>query len=388
MLAVDLIVGVVIAGAAAWGFRRGLMGTIAFAGFAVGAVLGSRVPLLLGGNLHSTFSLASGLPAALLLGGLMAMLFERIGSRLGRRLRKHTRMNAVGGTLAGGFVALVAVWALGPVAEQVGFLQAPVEDSTVLARFNSVLAPAGPKPVKQTRAPTDNLPIAGPPPRVAAADPRAERDPDVKRAERGIVKIGILACGHPGQGSGWVVADQIVVTNAHVVASADAITVRSRGTGPARGGTPIWFDPLNDFALLRVPSLRGVPPLPMVRAPRIGASGAALGFPAGIRDIRRARIGPTTRKRRGMLGGEKPGPGFSQQLFGRLITTFRGSAQPGSSGGPVVDTRGRVLTTVFAGNQSLASGFGVPNRFVREALPKAGPTVSTGRCLNDSDSAR
>jgi len=66
------------------------------------------------------------------------------------------------------------------------------------------------------------------------------------------------------------------------------------------------------------------------------------------------------------------------------VTTFRGKSQPGSSGGPLVDLRGRVLTTVWGGSSALASGFGVPNRFVRRALRKAGPPVSTGGCLKDS----
>jgi hypothetical protein len=50
----------------------------------------------------------------------------------------------------------------------------------------------------------------------------------------------------------------------------------------------------------------------------------------------------------------------------------------------VVDTQGRVLTTVFGGN-SRARGLGVPNRFVREALREAGPPIGTGPCEDESD---
>ncbi len=200
-----------------------------------------------------------------------------------------------------------------------------------------------------------------------------------------MVKIGVFSCGNSGAGSGWVAADGIIVTNAHVVASADTISVRLRGTGPARVGTAIWFDPVNDVALLRVPALRGVRPLPMVRSPKVGTSGAALGFPRAIRAVRRARLGPTTRNRRGKMGGHLPGPKFPRELKGRLVTTFRGSPEPGSSGGPVVDTRGRVLTTVFGGLSATASALGVPNRFVIRALRRAGPPVSTGGCVKDSN---
>ncbi len=384
MLVADLIVALVIAAAVAWGLFRGLHSMLAPAGFAVGAVLGTRVPLILGGNLHSTFSLVAALPAALVLGATMAALVER---RI-RRPRGRGPASAAGGAVLAGAVGVVLVWTLGTVAAQIASLRDPIGRSTILARLNSALEPVGPKPNRNAPPSRDSFPrFAGPPPDVAPADPRAETDPDVRGAERSVVKIGVLSCGHGGQGSGWVVADRIVVTNAHVVASADAVTLRSRGTGPARPGSVIWFDPVNDLALVRVPKLRGVPALAMVRRPRTGASGAALGFPLGLRAIRRARLGPTTSKRRGLME-ERPGPGFRRELFGRLVTTFRANVQPGSSGGPVVDRRGRVLTTVFGGTFSLASGLGVPNRFVSRAVRQAGPTVSTGRCLDDSDRAR
>jgi S1-C subfamily serine protease len=69
----------------------------------------------------------------------------------------------------------------------------------------------------------------------------------------------------------------------------------------------------------------------------------------------------------------------------RQMTTFRGVVKPGNSGGPVVDTAGRVLATVFAQSTGTArhGGYGVPNAIVREALAAAataGRQVSTGPC--------
>ena len=46
----------------------------------------------------------------------------------------------------------------------------------------------------------------------------------------------------------------------------------------------------------------------------------------------------------------------------RTITALRGRVRPGNSGGPVVDTHGRVMATVFAAltGTSRPGGFAVP----------------------------
>jgi len=63
------------------------------------------------------------------------------------------------------------------------------------------------------------------------------------------------------------------------------------------------------------------------------------------------------------------------------VTSFVGRIQPGNSGGPMVDTRGRVVTTVFAKSGEGFGGYGVPNAFVRRALSEAGSApVDTGPC--------
>jgi S1-C subfamily serine protease len=153
--------------------------------------------------------------------------------------------------------------------------------------------------------------------------------------------------------------------------------VQERGAGAKHRAVAVAFDPHNDVAVLRVAGL-GAPRLTLASDPRVGADGAVLGFPRnGPYDVRAARLGQT----RTVLSQDAYGSGPVQ----RRMTTFRAVVRPGNSGGPLVGTDGRVLTTVFA--QATGSrrhgGFGVPNAIVREALAgaaRAGGAVSTGPC--------
>ncbi len=381
MTAIDLsIVGLTVL-MVAWGFWRGLtVRTLALAGFSAGALLGSRVaPLFLNGGLHSTYAPAVALPGGLLLGALLAAAVERVGIRHRRRLERLGIADGIAGALLGGCVGLAAAWILGAAATQVDRFKDPLERSEVLERLNAVLPPPGPLLVAEA-PPSEEFPIIeGPAPNLRPVDKRLARDPDIRAADRRVVKIGPFACKGSASGSGWIGADGIVVTNAHVVFGEKTVKLRPRGRGQFYEGTPIWFDKRNDIALLRVRGLKGVAPLPLVRRPKAGTAGAALGFPLGLRRIRPGRIGITSSRRPGRISD---GPkGFKSTLKGKRTTSFGGGVEPGNSGGPVVDSRGRVLTTIFAGySRSAVVGLGVPNAVVRSALRRAGPPVSAGSC--------
>jgi S1-C subfamily serine protease len=64
------------------------------------------------------------------------------------------------------------------------------------------------------------------------------------------------------------------------------------------------------------------------------------------------------------------------------VTTLRGSVRGGNSGGPAVDARGRVLTTVFARRPGGDGGFGVPSELVRAALGEVGSKVIRTECVD------
>jgi S1-C subfamily serine protease len=100
-----------------------------------------------------------------------------------------------------------------------------------------------------------------------------------------------------------------------------------------------------------------------------------LGFPEnGPYDVQPGRLGQTSTV-------------ISQDAYGRgpvrrRITSLRGLVRSGNSGGPMVDGRGRVVTTIFAAATASGSGtgFGVPDTIVQDALRRARTRVETGPC--------
>src|SRR4051812_6673978 len=115
MLAVDLIVGALILAAAVWGFRTGVAGTLGFAGFAIGALAGATLaPLLLRGGQDNDYALVLALPAALVLGGLLAATVERRfpppRRRRPRRGQRRKLGSAIGGAVVAGLAGLTFAW--------------------------------------------------------------------------------------------------------------------------------------------------------------------------------------------------------------------------------------------------------------------------------------
>jgi S1-C subfamily serine protease len=362
------------------GYAQGfLVGAATLVGFAGGLFLGGRVgAAVVASGSQSPYAPLFALLGALLGGLILAMLLERLGHGVRRAIRLPGLgvVDGLGGALLSGAVALGLAWLAGAVA-----LQTPgartfrdeIQRSVVLRALNDTLPPSG--PVLNALARFDPFPrIDGPSAAVPAPRAAIARDADVRAAAGGVVKIQGTACGLGVEGSGWIAAPGIVVTNAHVVAGQKDTTVQLRGAGPRRDATAIAFDPRNDIAILRVDGLGGRA-LPIATQPRSGAQAAILGFPEnGPYDVRAGRIGAT----RTVPTQDAYGRGPVQ----RPLTTLRGLVRPGNSGGPMVDARGRVVTTIFAATRGTGprGGFGVPNSVVRQRLSEASGPVGTGPC--------
>ncbi len=349
MTGLDWLIVAFAAVLALLGFRQGfIVGALSFAGFVLGAFLGTRIgPLLLPKGSASPYAPAFGLVGALLGGAILATGLEGIAFRLRRTLVLPGLGLADGmlGAALGAVLALGVVWIAAAVAAQTPGaqqLRADIQRSAILRELNSILPPSG--PVLDALARLDPLPsITGPSPDVAAPSPGSTRLPGVRAASRSVVRVLGTACGLAIEGSGWAAAPGLIVTNAHVVAGEGDTTVEAGGGDLELRAEPILYDPQVDIAILRVQTLE-VPALTLASSTPSGTSGAILGYPEnGAFDAEPARIGHTQPVETQNAYGEGP--------VTRLLTPLRGLVRPGNSGGPVVDASGHVLTTVFAATE-------------------------------------
>jgi S1-C subfamily serine protease len=377
----DWLIVVFVALLAMFGFWRGfIVAVLSFGGFALGSFLGTRLgPLLLSEGAASPYAPAFGLLGALLAGAILATGLEGIGLRL-RRLFVPPGLgwfDGVLGALLSTALGLAIAWALAAIALRSApsvRLRADIQHSAILRHLNELLPPSA--AVLNVLASLDPLPsIPGPSPGVGAPPRGIARDPGVRAAARSVVRVSGTACGLSIEGSGWVAAPGVVVTNAHVVAGEQDTSVQVDGREPSLPAEAIAFDAHDDVALLRVPGL-SLTALRLVEDPPSGTPGAVLGYPEdGPFQARAARIGTTQRVITDDAYGRGP--------VSRLLTPLRAVVRPGNSGGPLVDREGRVLTTVFASTTapSAPGGYGVANPTVLAILAHAGRgPVGTGEC--------
>ena len=371
MAVLDFVVLAVVAVTAIAGFRRGLVaGVLSLGGLVAGAVVGSRLaPGLIGGE-EARF-----IPLVTLVGGVLgAALGQFLGVLLGKAARGAVvigplrPLDSAGGGMLGAATGLALCWALGAVLLYLPGqteLRRYAQESVILSRLNEEFPPDRLLDALERIDPLAVL--AGPEATVDPPDRALARAPAVQAASRSVVRILGLACGLGLEGSGWIAAREVVVTNAHVVAGIDRPRV-DRSDGEFRVATVVSFDAKNDVAVLRVPGLRGAPLRTVEAAP--GTAGALLGYPEnGPLTATPVRVGRTL----GMFTKDA----YGRYPVSRRVTLVRGPIRSGNSGGPVVDARGRVLTTAFAERAQGEGGYGVPTEAVRRALARPRQAVQT-----------
>jgi S1-C subfamily serine protease len=387
----DLVIVLVALAAALGGYRLGFIGRVtSWLGLALGFYLAIRLlPTIVVDFATASPGVLVTLAAIVLIGGAMAG--QGIGLLIGNRINRALPLGswrhvdrAVGAAV--GVLGILAVlWLLIPSIAAVPGWPARAATGSEIARWVSRDFPAPPDPVQVLRrligsdapevfAELQPGQAAGPPP---STSPLSSTVTATVLAST--VKVEGEACNRIYEGSGFAVARDLIVTNAHVVAG------EGRGdtqvllpSGRRLPATVVLFDPNIDLALLQVPSL-GENPL-TVQTADIGTVGAVFGHPDGQDPV---AVTPA----RVVLEEEAVG----RDLYGvhttkRDVLVLAAALAHGDSGGPLTDPTGHVIGVAFAisadqSGTSYALSTAELNTALAEARSPEG--AGTGSCLTD-----
>lgn len=183
------------------------------------------------------------------------------------------------------------------------------------------------------------------------------------------------ACERTQNGSGAVVAAELVVTNAHVVAGMDTPSVLT-ADGSTFDAVVVWFDADADLAVLRAEGLAVTPLRLDVAGPPPGSTGLVLGVapdaslePVPYRVVRQVTL------RVSDIYGSRP--------LERPALELEAAIGSGDSGGALVGLDGSLVGLVFAADRGgRPLGYAHPAAEVAAVISSPlDVAVDTGPCL-------
>jgi len=387
----DIAVLVVAFIAAISGWRSGALGSLmSFVGVVLGAIAGVMLAPHIVSHVHSP---RAKLFAALFLILALVVIGEVAGVVLGRAVRGAIRnrgirtVDSIIGVALQLVVVLVAAWLLATplTSSDQPNLAAAVRGSKVLAqvdkyapewlksvpkRMSTLLSTSGLPEVLQ---PFGRTPIQA----VDAPDASLADSLVVANARPAVLKIRGVGpgCQKVLEGTGFVIAPNRVMSNAHVVAGSDSVTVQAEGQ--TYDATVVSYDPNADISILDVPNLPQRPLVFAEQPAKTGTDAVVLGYPGG------GDFAATPARVREII--ELNGPDiYRTTTVNREVYTIRGTVRQGNSGGPMINRAGQVLGVVFgAAVDDNDTGFVLTANEVSRQLAKIGNTekVPTGACV-------
>ena len=387
-----VLVGAVIVFAWA-GWRQGFVaGLLSFTGFLGGGIAAA---LLLPDVIASYFS--EGIVRALVLIGAVltcALIGQSLTSILGRMLRAAITwtpvkyIDSAAGAALNVLALAVIVWIIATAIAMLPVSQTTtmVQESKVVTTLDAIV----PNQVRDVFIHLRDVVGQGSLPRVFSSITEVV-GPDVKaptialtteaavaRASQSVVRVtgSTDLCKTTLTGSGFFIAEGVVLTNAHVVAGVhDPQVELGNERWPA---TVVYFDPRLDVAALQVDS-SFVPSLKLqTSAPASGEDAAAIGYPGGT-DLKVIPV------RIRALIDARGDDIYGKSGVERQVISFRGSVIPGDSGGPLVSSKGEVLGMVFgSGISNTSTGYAIAASELNMAMATgiASETlVDTGTCV-------
>jgi S1-C subfamily serine protease len=351
LLDVIIVAAAIAAGVGGW--RLGFAARAAsWVGMVLGILLATRLlPVLLrwqrGGRQDQVLAIFF----LVLIGG--AFIGQLAGLVVGTKLRLFIPPGArtadrAGGAAAGVVGVLFSFWLLLPSMADIPEWPAREARNSAIAAVLHDHLPRPPDAVLALRQlvgedvyprvfeSLDAAPDLGPPP---AESGLTQESAD--RIAASTVKVESTACGRIVEGSGSVIGDELLETNAHVVAGGSSITVLRHPDGVALHADVVAFDPDRDLAILRVPGIDR-PALPLDPGSfGEGGVGAVFGHPLGGS----LRLAPFK------VGSEITANGrdiYDSHSTERDVLILAASLQPGDSGSALVDPDGEVVGVAFA----------------------------------------
>lgn len=384
---VDVIVVLSLVGALADGLRRGFLRTLGgLAGVVAGAIAASfAVPAVSAWAAGSEWRLLAVIGTSVLLLGVGYAIGATIGAVFGRGADK-VKLGLLD-RLAGG-VAGVAITGLVWIAvtSAVSLLGVPlvttsVAGSTVIRAIDDLT----PDPVRGFLAQLQSTVVdegtswiveaIDAPTQAPSIPDVATDDPEVATASDSVVRVSgtAWACDVGVTGSGFVVSDDRVITNAHVVAGVSQPVVEAPGE-PPRTGRVVYVDAVADLAVVAVDGLAAAP-LPLDDAVAAGDDAVVAGYPFG---------GPLT------LGSALVSSDSTVSLMvdgaptSREVLTLAAVVNQGNSGGPLLSLDGAVSGVVFGKAASVDNvGYAIPLSVlgpVAAEAPSLTSAVDPGAC--------
>ena len=351
---VDGFIVVAVLAAMTTGWRQGgLASLLSAVGILAGLIIGLGVaPLVLQitDQVGIRFLLALGM--LILLIGLGQLLGSALGHAIRDRMKTKSgqRVDSSFGAILMSVFSLVLIWLIAtPMATGLSnSVGKGVRESAILREVNKVM------PDELTQLPrsiSGMLNDSGLPPVMMPWEDGSSVDveaPNIEVADQAMVQdirpsvVHVIAdadgCRRRMMGSGFVTADNYVVTNAHVVAGTQTAYVDTVvGIKEAR---VVYYNPEVDIAVLRAENL-GLEPLAWADGPAYtGDDAVVMGFPhSGPFTASAARI----RERVNIAGPDI----YSNSRVERESYILRGTVVQGNSGGPLISSDGTVLGLIF-----------------------------------------
>jgi uncharacterized membrane protein required for colicin V production len=377
-----LIVAIVIVAAIRGWYQGAIRQALGWLGFVAGFLVGSTFAP----SLSSRITHAAWRPLlAIAIVIVVAYVGHFAGHVLGATIRKSIKMIKLGfidsgvGVAVGVAGALLTCWLLAAllVATPWTTVSAGVQGSRIVKALDSALPPVPSFEAKlQTLLHNANFPsvfasVVAPTVPSSGATPTLKPNTLAPGGPSDVVKVIATGCRDIHEGTAFFIHGHVAVTNAHVVAGATSVSV------DGAKATVAYFDPVNDIAVLRVPSLNLAPMRFLGSVPPSGSEASVFGFPLnGSRTLSPSVIsGQITAQSRDI---------YDQNLFNRTVIVLYANVEPGNSGSPVL-VNGHVAGVLFSKSLSEATtAYAIPAKTVEHdlALTPSNGTASTKSCVS------